>query len=90
MVNEAEYFVRDGMYVLSANSGFESKLLSLYFNVQLGLENLQLIHRGGVRIQKNNKLCYLDSVNWESLGKVSTLLLFVSYLFISAYTWPST
>ncbi|XP_077974571.1 insulin-like growth factor 1 receptor isoform X2 [Styela clava] len=39
---------------------------------ELGLGSLQHIARGGVRIQKNNKLCYLDTVDWKRLGMLGT------------------
>ncbi|GFS00366.1 insulin receptor [Elysia marginata] len=35
---------------------------------ELGLINLQNISRGGVRLAKNKKLCFINTVDWEKLG----------------------
>nr|XP_039251871.1 insulin receptor-like [Styela clava] len=35
---------------------------------EIGLGNLQFINKGGVRIQKNSKLCYLSTIDWQRLG----------------------
>lgn len=35
---------------------------------ELGLVSLRTISRGGVRITKSKKLCYVDTVDWEHLG----------------------
>lgn len=35
---------------------------------ELGLTSLRTIRRGGVRITKSKKLCYVDTVDWGRLG----------------------
>jgi hypothetical protein len=34
---------------------------------EIGLSSLTHILRGGVRIEKNSDLCYVDTVNWEAI-----------------------
>nr|Q25410.1 RecName: Full=Putative molluscan insulin-related peptide(s) receptor; Contains: RecName: Full=Putative molluscan insulin-related peptide(s) receptor alpha chain; Contains: RecName: Full=Putative molluscan insulin-related peptide(s) receptor beta chain; Flags: Precursor [Lymnaea stagnalis]CAA59353.1 putative receptor for molluscan insulin-related peptide(s) [Lymnaea stagnalis] len=34
----------------------------------LGLVNLRTISRGGVRLTKNFKLCYIETINWTQIG----------------------
>lgn len=33
--------------------------------IEIGLQNLQVIERGSVRIEKNIKLCYANTINWK-------------------------
>jgi hypothetical protein len=37
---------------------------------ELGLYSLTDILRGGVRIEKNPLLCFVDTVNWDLIAKV--------------------
>lgn len=34
---------------------------------EIGLHNLQVIERGGVRIEKNPNLCFSETVDWNSI-----------------------
>ena len=34
---------------------------------EIGLTSLTHILRGGVKIEKNSDLCYVDTVNWEAI-----------------------
>lgn len=36
---------------------------------EIGLINLQKIVRGAVRIEKNNKLCFADRIDWSSISE---------------------
>ncbi|XP_059149829.1 putative molluscan insulin-related peptide(s) receptor isoform X2 [Physella acuta] len=42
--------------------------------VELGLINLRTISRGGVRLSKNGKLCYIDTVDWSKITDPSSIL----------------
>ena len=46
--------------------------------LQVGLDSLMYIKRGGVRIENNGNLCYLRTINWELLGKVSVFVMFMT------------
>lgn len=35
---------------------------------EIGMINLQSIERGNVRIEKNNKLCYADKIDWTLIA----------------------
>jgi insulin receptor len=35
---------------------------------EIGMINLQTIERGNVRIEKNNKLCYADKIDWTLIA----------------------
>jgi len=43
----------------------------------LGLVSLRSIVRGAVRIERNPKLCYVDTVDWTALTSVDDKALFV-------------
>lgn len=44
----------------------ETNRISLSLSLQnIGLWNLRLVQRGGVRIQNNYNLCYVNSVDWS-------------------------
>ena len=38
---------------------------------ELGLNNLQVITRGAVRIEKNPTLCYIDTIDWTKITNVN-------------------
>lgn len=49
---------------------FEGYALYVYFNAHLeeiGLPKLQTIASGGVRIEKNDMLCFVKTINWEQI-----------------------
>jgi insulin receptor len=35
---------------------------------EVGLTNLQIIQRGSVRIEKNAKLCFANTIDWKSIA----------------------
>ena len=43
-----------------------------FFFVQLGLSGLEIIKRGTVRIENNENLCFLKTIDWKRLGQVPT------------------
>ena len=44
---------------------------------EIGLKSLKYIEKGSVRIENNGLLCYLETIDWSILGKVSDLLYFI-------------
>lgn len=59
--------------VIEGRKIFYNYAMVVYNNPQLqelGLGNLRHISRGGVRIQKNINLCYLETVDWNRLGRL--------------------
>jgi len=56
--------------IIRGNSLFESYALVVYSNRDLqdiGLTNLRTISHGGVRIEKNEYLCFIKTVNWMKI-----------------------
>ncbi|XP_062122366.1 LOW QUALITY PROTEIN: insulin-like receptor [Drosophila sulfurigaster albostrigata] len=56
--------------VIRGNVRFESYALVVYSNPDLedlSLTNLRAITNGGVRIEKNPKLCFVSTVNWDKI-----------------------
>lgn len=56
--------------VIRGNTLFESYALVVYSNRDLqdiGLTNLRTITHGGVRIEKNEYLCFVKTVNWRKI-----------------------
>lgn len=56
--------------VIRGRDLFKDYSLIIYEMIDLtdiGLKNLVVIERGNVRIEKNEKLCYVDTINWKSI-----------------------
>lgn len=53
--------------IIRGNNQFDGYSLVVYSNrdlMDLGLHNLRSLERGGVRIEKNPVLCYVETINW--------------------------
>lgn len=56
--------------VIRGRTLFKDYALIIYEMLELeniGLSNLVLIERGNVRIEKNEKMCYVDTINWARI-----------------------
>ena len=56
--------------VIRGRTLFKDYALIIYEMLELeniGLNNLVMIERGNVRIEKNEKMCYVDTINWARI-----------------------
>lgn len=68
--------------VIRGKKLFKDYSLIIYEGINLeeiGLTKLQTIVRGGVRIEKNNLLCFADRIDWAKIAPESDLVISVSF-----------
>lgn len=62
--------------IIRGNDLFKDYALIIYEMIELkylGLKNLVTIERGNVRIEKNEKLCFVDTVDWKRIIEKTTI-----------------
>ena len=70
LFNEGRFNILPSLTVIRGQQLLGNYALIVYYCIELkeiNFSSLTLILHGGVRIERNNKLCYVDSIRWKSI-----------------------